>query len=76
MTPVPGAEDDGFWYEEEIDKLVTPRAGFIVFNAQWTHWSIFPTSRDAYAAAKNGDRTAQRLLKESYERYIVTKLTG
>lgn len=76
MTLVPGTEDDGFWYEAEIDKLVVPRSGFIMFNAQWVHWPIFPTSRDAYQAAKAGDRTAQRLLKETYERYIVCKLTS
>lgn len=76
MTPVPVAEDDGFWYEEELGKLAAPLSGFIILNTQWLYSSVFPSSRAAYAAAKNGDRTAQRLLKETYERYIVAKLTG
>lgn len=74
MIPVPGAEDDGFWYEEELDELVC-HLGYVNLNVHWDDWAVFPSGREAYIAAKLGDRTAQRLLKETYERYIVAKLT-
>lgn len=74
MTPVPGAEDDGFWYEAEIDKLAGIQM-FLAFDIAWAYSDVFASGREAFVAAKNSDRTAQRLLKETYERYIVAKLT-
>jgi len=86
MNPVPGADDS--WYEEEFDKAFPPdsRDAKVVVSrhtayhwnlaAHWVDHDVFAGLRAAYRAAKAGDRTAQRLLKETYERYIVAKLTG
>jgi surface polysaccharide O-acyltransferase-like enzyme len=73
MTPIPGAEaeDNDAWYEEELDAL-NPH----ILSLYWVHLVVFASAREAYDAAKRGDRVAQRLLKETYERYIVAKLTG
>lgn len=81
MTPVPGAEDDGFWYETGYNEALALSsrgdhvASWILSN-MWRNQEVFPSLSHAYQAAKLGDRTAQRLLKETYERYIVKKLTS
>lgn len=81
MTLVPGAEDDGFWYEAGYNEALAlssrgNHAASWVLSNMWRDWEVFLSLSHAYQAAKAGDRTAQRLLKETYERYIVKKLTS